>query len=83
MPPQLDYSMMGLCKTKTTTYPLKDACDGNWTWNKCDKSHEVKLHGKVCITIIYLEHAHTKATFASCTCTNTVMFWPVITAVLL
>ncbi len=80
MPPQLDYSVMGLCKTKTTTYPLKDACDGNWTWNKYDKSHEVKLHGKVCTHNLF-EHAQTMATYASCT--NIVMFWPEITAVLL
>ena len=25
---------------------LKDGCVARWTWNKTDKSHEVRLHGK-------------------------------------
>ncbi len=55
MPLQVDYSVMGLCKTKAKDYyPLQDACEGNWTWNKHDKSHEVKLHGKVCTHLFTL-----------------------------
>lgn len=29
----------------TMPFPLKEACTDNWSWNKRDKSHEVKLCG--------------------------------------